>query len=243
MLQTDLHRAQYRAARRIFASTQESGAARCLGAWLLHRKHRTWSRHVASPDPDPEQQRQQQRRQRDELKTCRRAGSFQKFGEADVAFICDYCDGHLVWEDLERMPAARTNSESVDSPLAPLTPSSGRPYWQATGKSSSAGADKDIVFGPVAIANHTAPRAGDWQAGIICSFCEDEARKPVEVDDEEDVWHPAMVFDDVASFHEHLEWQHSGTVPGQGAAAAAAAAGANGATTAAASSNSSCLIM
>ncbi|KAI9898570.1 hypothetical protein N3K66_006930 [Trichothecium roseum] len=237
MLQTDLHRAQYRAARRIFASTQESGAARCLGAWLLHRKHRTWSQHVTSPDLE------QQRRQRDELKTCRRAGSFQKFGEGDVVFICDYCDGHLVWEDLERMPTARTTNESVDSPLSPLTPSSGRPYWQATGKSSSGGADKDIVFGPVAIANHTAPQTGDWQSGIICSFCEDEARKPVEVDDEEDIWHPTMVFEDIASFHEHLEWQHSGTVPGQGAAAAAAA-GANGAAAAGvASSNSSCLIM
>ena len=159
-------------------------------------------------------------------------GSFQRFGEADVAFICDFCDGHLVWEDLERMPVTRTLNESVDSPVSPLSPTSGRPYWQVTGKSLSGGDNTNIVFGPVAIANHIAPTTGDWQAGIICFLCEDEARKPVDEDDEEDVWHPNMIFEDIAAFHEHLEWQHGGTVPGQGTAAVAAP-----------TNNDSCLIM
>ncbi|KAK3351554.1 hypothetical protein B0H65DRAFT_125177 [Neurospora tetraspora] len=39
---------------------------------------------------------------------CNAVGRFERFGEHDVAFVCDFCDGFIVWPDLQRMPSTRT---------------------------------------------------------------------------------------------------------------------------------------
>ncbi|KAK1780461.1 hypothetical protein QBC45DRAFT_391509 [Copromyces sp. CBS 386.78] len=38
---------------------------------------------------------------------CNAVGRFERFGEHDVAFVCDFCDGFIVWPDLQRMPSTR----------------------------------------------------------------------------------------------------------------------------------------
>lgn len=86
------------------------------------------------------------------------------------------------------------------------------PKWQATGFSCSKHAEKQVVFAPVAIANHVAPQTGDWHAGILCPFCEHV--EPRDKDDEEDEWKPEHSFEDIATFQEHLEWQHTAAPTG-----------------------------
>ena len=207
ILQRDLHLAQYRAARRIFASGQES-TSRCLGAFLVHRKQRDWAtRQVAGVEEGA-----YQKRYLEELRACNRVGSFQRFGDEDIAFVCDFCDGHLIWEDLDRMPSVRTAHEDATwpaAPAAPVSPTSGNPQWQATGFSHSKHEEKQVVFAPEAIANHIAPHPGDWQARLLCPICETEAAKPQDQDDEEYIWRPDNIYDDLPAFQEHLEWQHT----------------------------------
>jgi hypothetical protein len=59
-------------------------------------------------DPDEYQQRRHE-----ELVLCNSVGKFERFGEGDIAFVCDYCDGYMVWEDLESMPSVRTVDEAI----------------------------------------------------------------------------------------------------------------------------------
>lgn len=154
----------------------------------------------------------------EELRMCNQVGAFYRFGEQDLAFVCDFCDGHLVWEDLEKMPSVRTAQEDATwAPARPARPpSSGagansnrNPHWQAIGFSQSQHDEKQVVFGPVAIANHIAPEPGDWLARMRCTFCDDMVEEPRDQDDEEEIWRPDSTFDDVTAFQEHLEWQHT----------------------------------
>src|SRR5688500_11746127 len=64
-----LHRAQCRAARRIFTSEQES-SSRCLGAFLVYRKQRSWepSNTMSVEDNDYQQ------RHLEELLACNGVG-------------------------------------------------------------------------------------------------------------------------------------------------------------------------
>lgn len=211
-LQQELHRAQCRAARRIFTSEKET-SARCLGAFLVHRKQRQWSSAGAVKDLE-----EYARRYRDELRTCNLIGRFQRFGEHDIAFVCDYCDGHIVWEDLETMPSIRTAQEYAPSPISPVSPTTKDPHWQATGFTVTGHLEKQIIFGPVAIANHVAPQARDWQASFLCSFCEEESHPAQEEYDEEEQWEPENSYEDLAELQEHFEWQHT-TAPPQPPAA------------------------
>lgn len=118
-----------------------------------------------------------------------------------MVFICDFCDGHLIWEDLENVPTERT---AVSLPRR----QGNSQHWQATGTSSSGPQEKLVIFPPIAVANHLAPLHGDWQARLLCPFCEDEAKKPQDEDDEEELYKPNDEFEDVASLQEHMEWQH-----------------------------------
>ncbi|KID92000.1 hypothetical protein MGU_00911 [Metarhizium guizhouense ARSEF 977] len=195
-LQRELHRAQCRAARRVFTSSQES-SQRCLGAFLVRR---TQAKVAVQPNRQVSEA-DYQRRQLEELDACTRIGSFDRFGEEDMVFICDFCDGHLIWEDLENVPTERT--------AASLPRRQGNSqHWQATGTSSSGPQEKLVIFPPIAVANHLAPLHGDWQARLLCPFCEDEAKKPQDEDDEEELYKPNDEFEDVASLQEHMEWQH-----------------------------------
>ncbi|KAK3402963.1 hypothetical protein B0T20DRAFT_343201 [Sordaria brevicollis] len=42
---------------------------------------------------------------------CNAVGRFERIGEHDVAFVCDFCDGFIVWPDLQRMPSTRAPLE------------------------------------------------------------------------------------------------------------------------------------
>ncbi|KAF4120794.1 hypothetical protein GMORB2_2798 [Geosmithia morbida] len=224
-LRQDLHRSQCRAARRIFTSGQDS-SARCLGAFLVRRVQRA---RKANGDVVGVEHGEYQRRHLEELRTCRRVGGFQRFGELDMAFICDFCDGHIIWTDVERVPSApTTHEEEASSPWPPVSPpitnpitnattsgyqrrpqpSQAQESWQATAHSMSRHREKQVVFAPLAIANHVAPHTGDWLARIICPFCEEEASKPLDEDDDDQVWRPDSTFEDVDALQEHLEWYH-----------------------------------
>lgn len=206
-LQHQLHRAQRRAARRIFTSEKEN-STRCLGAFLVHRKQREWTRDRAVPD-----ETEYQRRYREELQLCNSVGSFRRFGERDIAFVCDFCDGHIVWEDIETMPSIRTFQEAAASPILTLSPTTDNPHWQATAFTLSAHQEKQIVFAPVAIANHVAPQHRDYLASLLCPYCEGESAAPQEEYDDEDAYRPDLGHDDLPAFHEHLAWQHTTTAP------------------------------
>lgn len=214
-LQTELHRAQCRAARRIFTSEKEA-SARCLGAFLVYRKQRQWANKRPS-----EREVDHQNKAREELVACNSIGSFERFGDGDVAFICDYCDGHMIWEDLENMPSIRTAHEaemaptspdsatSPTSPTSPVAPAAQTPQWQATGFTAHGHREKQIVYAPVVIANHIVPQHADYIAGLICPYCEELAGEPKEEYDEEEEYRPDNCFEDVAALQEHLEWEHN----------------------------------
>ncbi|KAK8856176.1 hypothetical protein PGQ11_012088 [Apiospora arundinis] len=238
-LRRELHRAQCRAARRIFNSEQET-SQRCLGAFQVHRVQRT---------PENAQQRQLE-----ELMMCNQVGKFERYGELDIAFICDFCDGYLVWEDVREMPTRRTTStETTATTTAQDTPGGGgggssnnnnnnddigsgsvtgsvsateptsstamapgaQDSWHAQGFKRTNGEEKAVVFAPVAIANHLPTEPGDFQARILCPYCEDYYEYEQGDGEMEAVkWNQdEKGFDDVQSFQEHLEWSHADKAP------------------------------
>ncbi|KAG6038360.1 hypothetical protein E4U41_004274 [Claviceps citrina] len=204
-LHQDLHRAQCRAAGRIFTSLHES-SQRCLGAFLVRRAQRGIAAKPLVQDDTTDDKLD--KRQLEELAACRQVGSFDRL-EEDVAFICDFCDGHLLWHDLEGIPTGRTK---------PYRPS-GRPndaHWQATGSTWSGAQEKRVVWAPLVVANHVTPLHGDWRARLTCPFCEEDSQQPQDKDDEEALRRPDDVFEDVAELQTHLEWQHGKGGPGGG---------------------------
>ncbi|EJT74025.1 hypothetical protein GGTG_07874 [Gaeumannomyces tritici R3-111a-1] len=150
---------------------------------------------------------------------CNAIGGFEKFGDRDVAFACDYCDGFLVWEDLDRMPSRTRNLEQQLQ--HPSTANGGYGYyggypdWQAEALSVSTGEPKCVVFAPVAIANHLPPDNGDWRARVMCPYCDEytyfeqgeEGGETRYAQDEEGLL-------GLIEFQEHLEWYHgAGLLP------------------------------
>jgi hypothetical protein len=225
VLQKDLHRTQCRAASRIFNSGQEY-STRCLGAYIVQRTQRSRSRSIlstASRDSNATKsgdiesvsevvdETESTRAYLAQLLACKRVGSFQRFGEQDIAFVCDFCDGHIVWEDLDRMPNSRTDQDA-ENPAATTTrdsqPGPKPPQWQATGQKRSTSEEKQVIFAPIAVANHCAPPLNEWQAILLCPYCEVDAQQPQDQDDDEDPWKPEKEFDDLEGLQEHLEWQH-----------------------------------
>jgi hypothetical protein len=203
----DLHLAQCRAARRIFTAEQE-GVGRCLGAFLVYRKQRSWLNRMMLDE------REYQLRHLEELAMCNNVGKFERFGECDVAFVCHFCDGYIVWEDLESMPSIRSGQDTVSSPISPISPTTMTPNWRATGFSVSEHAEKTVVFAPIAIGSHAAPQGGEFLARLVCPFCDDESVKPRSEDGDEEDDQMRYVpdeggFSDLAEFQEHLEWQHT----------------------------------
>ena len=223
-----LHRAQCRAARRIFAA--EKDGQRCLGAFQVYRQQRRLAseraqKQAARNELPPWQQQSEQaadleaaRQRGDAVDTQRRTsieelvpvcnaiGRFERFGENDIAFVCDYCDGFIVWEDLDRMPSARTAPAAVG-----VTPGSDQPHWQAGGNSVTTGEEKTIVFAPIAIANHLPPEPRDWQARMSCPYCDEYTYFDQGHDPEDEIkWEQDEGgFPDLQSFKEHLDWTHT----------------------------------
>ncbi|KAK3326258.1 hypothetical protein B0H66DRAFT_153079 [Apodospora peruviana] len=225
-LKRELHRAQCRAARRIFAAEQEG--TRCLGAFQVYRqqKRNELERQKRLKDREelPPWQQQHERAASDEaarergevpsvdpvrrssleelVPCCNAVGKFERFTEHDVAFVCDFCDGFIVWPNLQTMPSART----------PLPHGSTYPNWQARGVTHEAPPEeKSVVFAPLAIANHLAPEPGDWRSRVLCPYCDEYTYFDQGKDSEEDVKYAQdeKGFEDLEAFQAHLEWYHT----------------------------------
>ncbi|KAI1075931.1 hypothetical protein F5B20DRAFT_558421 [Whalleya microplaca] len=115
-LRHELHQAQCRAARRIHETAQPddttTAGARCLGALQVYRAAQRGRGGSGSVEDE-------------EAAACRDTGKFERLGDRDVAFICDFCDGYLVWEDLRAMPTRRSIPPSLTStPLPTSNPNS-----------------------------------------------------------------------------------------------------------------------
>ncbi|KUI71659.1 hypothetical protein VM1G_06983 [Cytospora mali] len=135
---------------------------------------------------------------------CNLVGHFERFGDRDVAFACDFCDGFVVWEDLARMPTER-------DPTAVAAGVTEQPNWQAKGKSLSTAEDKTVVFAPLVIANHLPPDAGDWQARILCPYCDDYNYYEQGEEDDTKYAQDERGLGSLREFQEHLEWYHTST--------------------------------
>ena len=180
----------------------------------------TDSLHPPAPHQQQQQSQQQQQqhgpaapRRRASLESlvpaCNAVGTFQRFGERDIAFACDYCDGFIVWEDVAAMPATRR----------PLLPGDAQPNWQAAASRASSESEegeggeekKTIVFAPVAIANHMGPPRGHWLARLTCPYCDQYTYVDQGYDGEEELRYAQdeAGFPDLRAFQEHLEWHHT----------------------------------
>ncbi|KAM3506301.1 hypothetical protein MY11210_007603 [Beauveria gryllotalpidicola] len=111
-LQRQLHRAQCRAAQRVFSTAKET-PQRCLGAFILHRKQRAWVAARRAGGGGGVSDHDCRRRQADEVGECVAVGGFERFGDLDIAFVCDFCDGHLLWDDVQRVPTTRTGVDAL----------------------------------------------------------------------------------------------------------------------------------
>ncbi|KAK6951883.1 hypothetical protein Daesc_006408 [Daldinia eschscholtzii] len=224
VLRRELHRAQCRAARRIFSAQQIETSAesvRCLGALQVYRVQK--GRDV---------------RVEDERAACAQMGHFERYADRDIAFVCDFCDGFLIWEDLRAVPTTRINQppprSSNDDLPAPVTSTTrvsdtsrnnngddgdseinpATANWQARGIALSNGEQKTIVFAPVAVANHVPPEIGEWQSRILCPHCDEYYYEEQGEDDMERIrYTQGRGFESVAAFQEHLEWSHASMVP------------------------------
>ena len=84
--------------------------------------------------------------------------------------------------------------------------------WQATGFARSTGAEKTVVHAPTAIASHRAPGPGEWQAPLLCPFCEEwyyEGAGEDAVFERVRYAQDEAGFPSVADFQVHLEWHHT----------------------------------
>lgn len=170
--------------------------------------------------PDTQQQQQQQQSQYSQqpdaveqqaklgmtleelVPTCNAIGHFERFGDRDIAFSCDFCDGFIVWEDMTKMPAERDHSAVASSVT-------NQPNWQARTKSLSTGEDKTVVFAPLAIANHLRPDLGDWQSRLLCPYCDEYGYYEAGDEDETRYAQDERGFGSLKEFQEHLEWYHT----------------------------------
>lgn len=172
---------------------------------------------IGAPDAEQQEQQQSQYSQQPDgseqqteagmtleelVSACNAVGHFERFGDRDVAFSCDFCDGFIVWEDIMKMPAER-------DPSAVASGVTDQPNWQARTKSVSAGEDKTVVFAPVAIANHLGPDLGDWQARLLCPYCDEYGYYEAGDEDETRYAQDERGFGSLKEFQVHLEWYHT----------------------------------
>jgi len=225
-LRRELHRAQCRAAQRIFNADQESNS-RCLGAFLVYRRQREVEAHKRESGeqallPQWRQQQQPGDRERREseggngdaaiedparlsmedlIPDCNAVGTFERLGDRDIAFVCDFCDGHMVWDGVQMIPPTRAVPTSHIA--------AGYPNWKASARAIPSGEDKTIVFPPLAVANHLPPWNGGWEARIWCPYCDDYTYYDQNEDDQTKYAQEEGGSPDLPSFQEHLEWHHT----------------------------------
>lgn len=133
---------------------------------------------------------------------CNMVGHFERFGDRDIVFSCDFCDGFIVWEDLARLPS------SLDATALHANVTE-QPNWQAKGTSLSSAEEKTVVFAPLAIASHLAPAMGDWQARILCPYCDEYDYYEAGDEGESRYVQDEKGFGSLREFQEHLEWYHT----------------------------------
>ncbi|GKT84798.1 hypothetical protein Ct61P_02648 [Colletotrichum tofieldiae] len=186
-LRRELHRAQCRAARRIFAAEQET-SARCLGAFLVYRKQREWRNRPALNEEE------HHRRHVEEVVACNTIGKFERFGDGNIAFVCDFCDGHL--------PHFAHITHIADGTNAPLA-SDGFHCIKTTRR------EDGRVRAPGDSEPHGAVSGGLGRPPPM-PFC-DEAPYTEGGDDDDDMRNPLddSGFEDLQAFQEHLDWQHT----------------------------------
>ncbi|KAI0801660.1 hypothetical protein GGR55DRAFT_667376 [Xylaria sp. FL0064] len=170
-LKRELHRAQCRAARRIHDDLESSTSRpRCLGALIVWRSQQRQDFHNSHSQSHSSQLRpqSQQHSQRSnptisassatqsysipngEIAACNSIGKFQRLGPGnrDIAFVCDFCDGFLVWEDLHSMPSTRQRSATSPASMVENWAATGftnpRPYHRSSKYPSTAGQDSDV---------------------------------------------------------------------------------------------------
>lgn len=137
---------------------------------------------------------------------CNSVGRFERLGEEDVAFVCGYCDGFLVWENLAKVPSERRAEGGM---------ADGYSNWAATGRRCEVREgeeeEKLVVFAPLAIANHVPPRHGEWMSRVICPYCEEYTYIDSGDDgDGERRWVTEQGgFETMEAFQEHLQWSHT----------------------------------
>ncbi|KAI0422037.1 hypothetical protein F5X98DRAFT_190970 [Xylaria grammica] len=168
-LRRELHRAQCRAVRRIHDDL-EGSSSRCLGALIVWRSQQRQEFHPSQPPshPSPPQPQRQQHSQRTatamptisssepnsipsgEIAACNSTGAFQRLGPGnqDIAFVCDFCDGFIVWEDLRSMPSTRqrpaTSPESIIENWAATGFTHPRTHSHSNKYPSISGSDSDV---------------------------------------------------------------------------------------------------
>ncbi|TGJ83868.1 hypothetical protein E0Z10_g4877 [Xylaria hypoxylon] len=168
-LRRELHRAQCRAVRRIHDDL-EGSSSRCLGALIVWRSQKRQQFHQPQPESNPSQpqQQRQQNSQRGtltiettsttqpnsvpngEIAACNSTGKFQRLGPGnqDIAFVCDFCDGFIVWEDLRSMPSMRqvpaTSPESILENWAATGFTHPRTHSHSNNYPSISGPDSDV---------------------------------------------------------------------------------------------------
>lgn len=170
-LRKDLHRAQCRAARRIYVSDQEatssSDAVRCLGAVIVTRALRrvreeqdhqpAWQQQQPPTDDVVPSPKGKGRGRRGSLESiipvCNSIGHFERLGEADLAFVCDFCDGFLVWPNLHALPTERKYP-------GPLT-AEGYPSWAASGRNHGGGRGEGCGFCAISDCESFAAQKGE----------------------------------------------------------------------------------
>jgi hypothetical protein len=80
------------------------------------------------------------------------------------------------------------------------------------GGNHSVGREKQVVFPPLAIANHLPPEMNDWRARILCPYCDEYTYVDQGGDggaDDVRYTQDEKGFPDVEAFREHLEWYHT----------------------------------
>ncbi|KAI8625407.1 hypothetical protein F5Y19DRAFT_270078 [Xylariaceae sp. FL1651] len=134
-LRRELHRAQCRAVRRIHDDLETTATRpRCLGALLVWRSQQQQAQQTHQPQLQSQHHLQggaptttQPSIPNGEILACNSTGVFQRLGPGnrDIAFVCDFCDGFLVWEDLRSMPSTRQRAVSSAASMVE--------NWAATG--------------------------------------------------------------------------------------------------------------
>jgi hypothetical protein len=231
VLGRELGRAMRRGARRIWEGTRlatEDGAGRCLGGevvWTAVRREREevkgdrgleergmarWLDEGMGVTDAKGKGKGREGQRRGSLEAvvpeCNSVGRFERLGDEDVAFVCDYCDGSLMWTNLADVPTQRSLAGSLVE---------GYPNWAATGRKvrvrDGEEEAKTVVFAPLAIGNHVPPKFGDWMSRLICPYC--EAYTYIDAGDDgggERKWVTEQGgFETMAAFQEHLQWSHT----------------------------------